>query len=377
MTTLSAGSLLPDPIALDTGYNLDSLRRYNGFYVVTNPAGGSLASGSYFVRVLKANVSGVRKIVQEAFNVATGAAYYRALGTSGWGAWTDRGDVPAAGSISYTDSGDIYGTGEDTNVSDVLDALPTYIDTALAAVDASQYLAAAVEGAWKPYGGASTTVTNDGFGPVGAGGNSRGVAMANTNQNSRLPRLQYYSSASTGQAVGPYHTPAILYPGGSTTPGGFSMSMIFALTGSLAATERGFFGVTDQTTNNVINSSGASPDSFSGWNVFGVGFDDGDTNFSLYHCAGSGVPTQVDLGANYPVLIDQVYVLNITSPRGGGSMTYSLERVGTINTATGTISTNLPTEGVVLGMRCQVANGATAAEVGLDIHRMWWRSLYK
>lgn len=373
MTKLAASPLLPDPHPLDTGYNLDLLRK-SGFYVVTNPTGGSLTSGSYFVRVTGANVGGVRKQVQEAVSIADGSYYARSLGTSGWSAWAQVGGGGAAADIAYTDTYDDFGNGTDTTVGEVLDTLPTYIPDLIAAAtpNVGLYFDSVQLGSWTPNPGL-ISVNVDGFGQTSQGGNMFSATISNSSLNEASPRIRYNSLSTAGNSAGPYHTTAFLYPG-ATTYGGFEASIIFATAGTLGTTERCFVGLTDQVSNNVINSSGSEPAGFTNWNVFGVGFDEGDSNLSLYHCAGSGNPTQVDLGANYPNTPDQVYILKISNPRAGGSFIYSLERVGTLNTATGTISANIPAAGPPLGMRAQVANGGTAEVVSLDVHRMLWRT---
>lgn len=371
MTELAASPLLPDPHPLDTGYNLDLLRK-SGFYVVTNPTGGSLASGSYFVRVTGANVGGVRKQVQEAVSITDSSYYARSLGTSGWGAWAQVGGGGAAADIAYTDMFDDYGNGTDTTVGEVLDTLPTYIVALINANGPGAYFDAVQRGTWTPNPGV-TSISSDGFAQTGTGGNAAAATISASNLNEASPRLRYNSLSSVGNSAGPYHSTLFLYPG-ATTYGGFEALFIFATAGTIGTTERCFVGLVDLNSNNLINGSGATPDSISGRHLFGVGFDEGDSNFSLYHCAGSGTPTQVDLGANFPNTPDQVYILKITNPRAGGSFSYSLECVGTINTATGTISSNIPAAGNALGMRAQVANGTTAGTVSIDVHHMMWRT---
>lgn len=371
MTTLSKSPLFPNPVALEDGYDLNLLRN-SGFYVVTNPAGGSLASGSYFVRVTGANVGGVRKQVQEAVAISDGGYYVRSLGTSGWAAWAQVGGGGAATDIAYTDTFDDYGNGTDTTVGEVLDTLPSFVDARIAANGAGAYIDDVHIGYVQPVPG-SSSLHQIGNAQYGAGGNIAAATLSSSNLNEASPRVRHNSLSTPGNSAGLYNTTAFLYPG-ATTYGGFEATLTFALAGTIGTTERCFVGVTDQVSNNVLNSSGASPDSFTDWNVFGVGFDDGDSNLSLYHCAGSGNPTQVDLGANYPVTADQVYRLKITNPRAGGSFTYSLERIGTINTATGTISTNIPAAGTPLGLRCQVANGGSSETVSIDMHEFKYKT---
>lgn len=74
------------------------------------------------------------------------------------------------------------------------------------------------------------------------------------------------------------------------------------------------------------------------------GFDNGDTNWQFMHNDASGTCTKVDLGSNFPAqTIDRVYSWEISCPGNDGNITYTMTRQDTGAVATGTVSTNLPT----------------------------------
>jgi hypothetical protein len=92
-------------------------------------------------------------------------------------------------------------------------------------------------------------------------------------------------------------------------------------------------------------TSGLTADPSARTNVIGVGKDAADSNLQIMHNDGSGTCTKVDLGANFPANTDgAAYDIEFNCAAGMGSATYTVTRLDSAFTATGTISTNLPVD---------------------------------
>lgn len=110
-------------------------------------------------------------------------------------------------------------------------------------------------------------------------------------------------------------------------------------------------------------------------NCFFVGFDSGDTNLQVMHNDNSGTCTKVDLGANFPAKTNaaDLYRVTLECEPGASTMSYRVDRYqssGLTHSATGTVSTDLPTSTTVMRQGWYVGTGATAATVTGVLHGM-------
>lgn len=225
-----------------------------------------------------------------------------------------------------------------------------------------------VDGSWVPNDG-STTVSHLGF-LTATTGTATARTATNSGLNASSRRLGYQSAGTAGNSAGIRQSSRAIWRGNASGLGGFSVQARFALAGSLAATQRGFVGLSGDSTFVV---DGASPGSLSVIDLFGVGFDDSDTTLSVYHNDNVGVPTKVSLGANFPVSVDAVYHVTLYCASNGASISYIVERIGTAFIATGTISTELPRNNIFMALQAATHNGSTAAAVDIDIHSLYYR----
>lgn len=94
----------------------------------------------------------------------------------------------------------------------------------------------------------------------------------------------------------------------------------------------------------------------------GMGADAADANMQIMHrTAGSNI-TKVDLGASFPkATTGATYKVELDYASGGASCDYTVTRLDTGDTATGTVSTNLPTTTTVLLLGFYNCSGPTAA----------------
>lgn len=142
-------------------------------------------------------------------------------------------------------------------------------------------------------------------------------------------------------------------------------------TGVATATTRAFAGMTDST------SAPTDVDPSTLLNRYGIGWDDDDTNIQFMHNDGADACTKVDLGASFPVpTVDRtsVYQLWMHTAPDTGIVTYKVVNLNTLAVATGTISTNLPANTVMIAPRIWNSVGGTSSVIGFAFYDMWIKS---
>lgn len=92
-----------------------------------------------------------------------------------------------------------------------------------------------------------------------------------------------------------------------------------------------------------------------------LGCDAGDTNMQIMHNDGAGTCTKIDLGASFPKTNNVVYRVVFTCAANGSTIDYAVTRFDSAASASGTISTNLPTNSVFMLAQVGFGNGGTAA----------------
>lgn len=113
----------------------------------------------------------------------------------------------------------------------------------------------------------------------------------------------------------------------------------------------------------------ATNDPSNATDAFFIGADSADTNLQIMHNDSAGTCTKVTLGANFPAktaLTDIYSVVLIASP-SGATMTYFVKNETSGNTASGTISTNLPTAATLVWCGCWYETGATAVSQTMSL----------
>lgn len=214
----------------------------------------------------------------------------------------------------------------------------------------------------------STTLSSVGL-LTSTSGTATARTPSNVNLNTSSRRLGYVSSSTAGNSAGIRQSSRMLWIGDSVGVGGFSAELAFSLATALVATQRGFCGLVASTTF-VVDTD--TPSAVSGVDLVGIGFDDGDTTLSLYYNDNVGVPTKVGLGASFPVAVDEIYRLKLSCDDGGAAISYTVRRVGTAVESTGSLTTDIPRDNIFMALQAATHNGATATQVELDIHGMYY-----
>ncbi len=131
------------------------------------------------------------------------------------------------------------------------------------------------------------------------------------------------------------------------------------------ATTRCFFGLT------INPTTWGNIDPSSRTDIVGIGFEanNGDANLQLFHNDNAGTATKVDLGANFVISNTAVYECTFTVAPNSSSIAYKVVNLETGNEATGTLSTNLPTNTTNLSSFATMNNGTTATAVRMKTFR--------
>jgi hypothetical protein len=225
---------------------------------------------------------------------------------------------------------------------------------------------------WQPPGNSTTVPGILGMNAPTALGTATNRAVATTNLSTRLKRLYYLSAATAGSFAGHYST-AAQYTVGGATGSGFFYSCVFSMTSAAAlATKRAFIGVSSST----AAPTNVDPNTLT--NSIGVGVVSGSSNLQICY-GGSAAQTKIDLGANFPgdSLSADAYRLTLfADPTLSNAVGYTVERLGTAFTATGTLTgtagTALPANTTLLGHRAWVCNNAAAQAIGIDIGTVYF-----
>jgi len=188
------------------------------------------------------------------------------------------------------------------------------------------------------------------------------VTMASTNIFTSTRRTELSGSAATNSVAGWRETACTFWLGNGTGKGGFTYKSTWGPTTGLTSnsTHRAFCGMKDGT----ANPSDVDPSTLT--SMFGMGWDDSDTNIQFMHNDGSGTATKVDLGASFPkptTNSTDFYKLEMWAEPNGSTVYYKVTDMNDLTTASGSVSTDLPTS--FFGPRLYCSAGGTSTTIGV------------
>ena len=229
-------------------------------------------------------------------------------------------------------------------------------------------------GYWNPIGNANTAIVGFGIAAPSGSGTATSVSVATTGIAQQTKRLRYAVTTASTSAVAGVRIPAAqFWRGNGTGLGGFNLVVRFVPGGQATpATQRIFCGMA----NSTAAPTDADPSTIA--NTICVGADATDTNFFIMHNGGSGVATRIDLGANFPKnnAGTDLYELSLFAKSNDTVVSYEFRRLNTGNVASGTISTNLPSNTTLLAPRLWASVGGTNSTVGIDIVSLYIETDY-
>lgn len=153
---------------------------------------------------------------------------------------------------------------------------------------------------------------------------------------------------------------------GSSGVGGFNIRMSFGVgQGATLPNHRMFIGLY----NSFSAPTDTNPSTYT--DIIGIGYDSGDANVQVMHNDGSGTATKINLGSSFPkptASNTNFYDLTLVSDASGsGAVAYTVVAQPSGATATGTISTNLPSTSTTLTWWTQVSAGGTGDAVSIAV----------
>lgn len=130
---------------------------------------------------------------------------------------------------------------------------------------------------------------------------------------------------------------------------------------------RGFFGLFNSVNNPTATQFFATT---AAWiDCIGVGYEADSGNYRLYHNDASGAPTIIDLGASFPVAVDDTYQLTLHCKANDSIIYYMLENRSTGARIIGSVNTNLPSNTAFLQMYAVVGSTSDNAQVATGWHK--------
>jgi hypothetical protein len=112
-------------------------------------------------------------------------------------------------------------------------------------------------------------------------------------------------------------------------------------------------------------------------NLIGVGFDSGESVWSVIHNDGSGTATKVSLGAGFPSNTnDEAYDVVINGPPGQTKVWVTLIRLSTGTSVTTEITTDMPALDTMMAIHVWCNNGTTASAKGINLSTLYVETDY-
>lgn len=204
------------------------------------------------------------------------------------------------------------------------------------------------------------SISSFGLQPPSQTGTSGLASLSNASAFASRQRYNISATASTSAAVGLRAGAArYIYRSTGTGIGGFRVSMECGVgTGGSVASHRFLMGI------GATSGATADIDPSTRLNFIALAYDSADTNVQIMHNDGSGTATKVDLGASFPKpSADSVnaYQLTLENVAGSGDVKYSVKEISTGNTASGTLTTNLPS--VEMDIMTAMSAGGTSTAI--------------
>lgn len=228
---------------------------------------------------------------------------------------------------------------------------------------------------WEPAGN-STTISATRAAGLTATGSGTAANVGTSNLYTYMKRIEYLVTTAATTAVAGFRSTAAQYSigGPSAGLGGFHFICRWGpATGVSTTTNRAFVG--------LVNSTTAPTDVQPSSVIFmiGMGWDAADTNIQMMHNAG-GTATKIDLGASFPVPTadrTKVYELAMFAPPGTTqSVTYLVTDLVSGATATGTITTNIPTTTTLMAPKGWMSVGGTSSVIGIALMGLYIETDY-
>jgi hypothetical protein len=253
-------------------------------------------------------------------------------------------------------------------------SMPAYIGPSGLDSILQPFLARNKIGYWSGIGNANTAPLALGIAAPTAAGTATAVNVATTGIAAQTKRLRYQVSPASATAVAGWRLGvAQFWLGNGSGLGGFNLVQRFVPGGNgTPSTQRMFVGIGSST----AAPTDVQPSSIT--NIIGVGADAADTNLFMMHNDGSGTATRIDLGANFPKnnAGTDLYEIALFAKPNATEVEYQVRRLNTGHEATGTITTDIPSNTTLLAPRGWASVGGTSSTIAIDLISLYIETDY-
>ncbi len=181
------------------------------------------------------------------------------------------------------------------------------------------------------------------------------------------------TSATTANSSADERSPALIcWRGNAANLGGFINIRTIQMV-EIPSLSRSFFGIHPNT-----NALSAFTDTKTLTDCVGIGFTQGtDTNWKIYHNDNTGVVTEIDLGANFPIAsLTNVLTLTIYCEPNGNSFWVKVVEEESGSSFQAELTTNIPSKDTFFTVRNHINNGGTAQACAHACSRMYLQQKY-
>lgn len=192
---------------------------------------------------------------------------------------------------------------------------------------------------------------------AGVTGSSGAVALGTGSYFAQINRLSINTAASSGASATLRNNGLIVYRGNASGRGGFFFTSRGGIgSASSNATLRWWTGLYG--TNSAIGN--VEPDTL--LDMVGFGINAGETTIRFYTNDGAGTASRTDLGAKFPAnaLSTDMYTFEIWCAPNASEIFWRCTRENTGDVASGSVSSNLPTNTVFMHPQAWINTGTTA-----------------
>jgi len=188
--------------------------------------------------------------------------------------------------------------------------------------------------------------------------------VATTSLFTTLRRIGYVTAGTSASSAGTRHNNTQFFSGNAAGVGGFYFVCRFGLSTANAAHEQVFVGL-----RNSAAAIAANTDPSSLTNTIYMGIDNTQTTFRIGHNDGSGTATTTNLGASFPANTTDtdMYELRFYVAPNSSTWYYRVENLSSGAVASGSFSTDVPSNTTFLCPAVYVSNGSDATAVGIDV----------
>jgi len=186
--------------------------------------------------------------------------------------------------------------------------------------------------------------------------------LATTNTLTSIYRQRFPTATTANSAAGMRGSASLCWRGNAAGRGGFRYSCTFGFSSVPASVTNAFVGLRGDASQ---ISGGTQPSALV--DMLGIGFERTQTTLRIFTNDSSGVATSVDLGANFPVDTTSAYTVIFTALPNAGNIFYEVLNIGTGDRATGTLSSDLPTNTTFLTWHDYISINSAGTAAAIDV----------